>query len=100
MEDCYFQGHTWMLEVSFDDSSIYNARFGQTTTFTFDNANGTVVTNGLQLIDTTSFMRYNLRWRAYTVPELYDIDIYSEPITVCMCDFQSATVDKNILSML
>ncbi|CAK8682970.1 unnamed protein product [Clavelina lepadiformis] len=73
LENIGYKGHTWKVDVSLDDSSIYGStRVVGATTFTFNFATGQTVTTGLSLTNTVSYYHYNLRFRVYTEPALYD----------------------------
>ncbi|XP_076824499.1 fibrocystin-L-like isoform X2 [Clavelina lepadiformis] len=76
LEKIGYKGHTWKVDISLDDSSIYGTTgVDGTTTFTFDSTTGRTITTGLTLTNTISYYQYNLRFRVYTDPALYDFAV-------------------------
>ncbi|CAK8682961.1 unnamed protein product [Clavelina lepadiformis] len=76
LENIGYKGHAWKVDISLDDSSIYDSTgVVGTSTFTFDPTNGQTVTTGLSLTNTVSYYQYNLRFRVYTEPVLYDFAV-------------------------
>ncbi|XP_076825618.1 fibrocystin-L-like isoform X2 [Clavelina lepadiformis] len=73
LENIGYKGHTWYLDISFDDGTIYgNTAIVGSTTFTFDPATSQTVTTGFNLTNTVSYYHYNVRFRVYTEPALFD----------------------------
>ncbi|CAK8682966.1 unnamed protein product [Clavelina lepadiformis] len=76
LEKIGYKGHTWKVDISLDDSSIYdNTGVVGASTFTFDSTTGRTITTGLTLTNTISYYQYNLRFRVYTDPALYDFAV-------------------------
>ncbi|XP_076825620.1 fibrocystin-L-like isoform X2 [Clavelina lepadiformis] len=76
LENIGYKGHTWKVDISLDDSSIYdNTGVVGASTFTFDPTTGRTITTGFSLTNTISYYQYNLRFRVYTDPALYDFAV-------------------------
>ncbi|CAK8674402.1 unnamed protein product [Clavelina lepadiformis] len=81
LENVGFKGHVWQVDVSLDDATMYgDVSISGPTTFTFNPSTGRATTNGLMLLNTVSYHKYNLICRVYTNPPAYDFTQALAPV--------------------